>query len=94
MLNKHPTYKEDKMKSFTTLTVPQNEFLENYLRGTGRTMSAAQADATFGIKNLRARMSEFRSEGLRVSKKMNTEGRTAYRVSSRDLNGSRSYIFS
>jgi hypothetical protein len=82
------------MKSFTTLTVPQNEFLENYLRGTGRTMSAAQAEATFGIKNLRARMSEFRNEGLRVSTQKNTEGRTAYRVSSRDTNGSRSYIFS
>lgn len=82
------------MKSFTTLTVPQNEFLETYLRGTGRTMSAAQAEATFGIKNLRARMSEFRTEGLRVKKEKNTEGRTAYRVSSRDLNGRRSYIFS
>jgi len=94
MLNKHPTYKEVNMKSFTTLTVPQNEFLENYLRGTGRTMSAAQAEATFGIKNLRARMSEFRSEGLKVKTEKNTEGRTAYRVSARDLNGSRSYIFS
>jgi hypothetical protein len=81
------------MKSFTTLTVPQNEFLENYLRGTGRTMSAAQAEATFGIRNLRARMSEFRSEGLRVKTVKNTEGRTAYRVSSRDQNGRRSYIF-
>lgn len=82
------------MKSFTTLTVPQNEFLETYLRGTGRVMSAAQAEATFGIKNLRARMSEFRSEGLRVKTLKNTEGRTAYRVSSRDTKGSRSYIFS
>lgn len=81
------------MKSFTTLTVPQNEFLESYLRGTGRTMSAAQAEATYGIKNLRARMSEFRSEGLRVRTEKNTEGRTAYRVSSRDVNGNRSYIF-
>lgn len=81
------------MKSFTTLTVSQNVFLENYLRGTGRTLSQAQAEATYGIKNLRARMSEFRSEGLRVKTEKNTEGRTAYRVSSRDVTGSRSYVF-
>ena len=89
----HRNYKEDNMKSFTTLTVSQNEFLETYLRGTGRTMSQAQAQATYGIKNLRARMSEFRSEGLKVKKMKNTEGRTAYRVSARDLEGSRSAIF-
>lgn len=81
------------MKSFTTLTVTQKEFLENHLRGTGRTMSQAQAEATYGIKNLRARMSEFRSEGLRVKRVKNTEGRTAYRVSARDLTGRRNYVF-
>jgi len=81
------------MKSFTTLTVSQNEFLEGYLRGTGRTLSQAQAEATYGIKNLRARMSEFRAEGLKVKTQKNTEGRTAYRVSARDLDGSRSYVF-
>lgn len=81
------------MKPFTTLTVTQNEFLESYLRGTGRTISAAQAEATYGIKNLRARMSEFRAEGLRVKTTKNTEGRTAYRVSSRDVSGNRSYVF-
>lgn len=93
MLQRHPNNKEDNMKSFTTLTVPQNEFLENYLRGTGRVMSAAQAEATYGIKNLRARMSEFRSEGLKVKTVKNTEGRTAYRVSARDTTGSRACIF-
>lgn len=81
------------MKSFTTLTVSQNEFLETFLRGTGRTMSQAQAEATYGIKNLRARMSEFRSEGLKVKTLKNTEGRTAYRVSARDNTGSRAYTF-
>jgi hypothetical protein len=90
----YQSFKEEKMKSFTTLSVPQNEFLESYLRGTGRTMSAAQAEATYGIKNLRARMSEFRSEGLKVKTEKNTEGRTAYRVSARDITGSRGYIFS
>ena len=93
MLTQHRNNKEDIMKSFTTLTVSQNEFLETFLRGTGRTMSAAQAEATYGIKNLRARMSEFRSEGLRVKTEKNTEGRTAYRVSARDNTGSRGYVF-
>lgn len=80
-------------KPFTTLTVSQNEFLETYLRGTGKTLSEAQAVATYGIKNLRARMSEFRSEGLKVKTQKNTEGRTAYRVSARDVTGSRAYAF-
>ena len=75
--------------SFTTLTVTQNEFLEQYLRGTGRSMSAAQARSTYGIKNLRARMTEMRQAGLRVRKETNTEGRTAYSISARDVNGYR-----
>jgi len=41
--------------AFTTLTVTQKEFLESHLRGTGKAMSAAQASATYGIKNIRAR---------------------------------------
>jgi hypothetical protein len=80
--------KENKM-SFTTLTVTQNKFLEQYLRGTGRTLSAAQARSTFGIMNLRARMSELRSVGLRVQRNTNTEGRSAYKISARDVTGSR-----
>lgn len=75
--------------SFTTLTVTQNEFLEQYLRGTGRSLSAAQARATYGIKNIRARMSELRSAGLRVNRTKNTEGRSAYGISARDVTGSR-----
>ena len=75
--------------SFTTLTVTQNEFIEQYLRGTGRTMSAAQARSTYGIQNLRARMTEMRQAGLRVRKQKNTEGRTAYSISARDVNGYR-----
>lgn len=75
--------------SFTTLTVTQNEFLEQYLRGTGRSLSSAQAAATYGIKNLRARMSEMRSAGLRVRRQRNTEGRSAYSISARDVTGSR-----
>lgn len=75
--------------SFTTLKVTQNEFLEQHLRGTGRTLSAAQARSTYGIKNLRARMSELRSAGLRVRRNTNTEGRSAYTISARDVTGSR-----
>lgn len=82
-----------KFKPFTTLTVPQVVFLESYLRGTGREMSEAQAKATYGIMNLRARMSELRSAGLRVRVGKNTEGRATYAISSRDTNGSRAAMF-
>lgn len=79
--------------AFTTLSTTQNEFLENYLRGTGRGLSTAQAESLYGIKNLRARMSEFRQAGLKVTRELNTEGRSAYRVSARDASGSRAGIF-
>jgi len=79
--------------SFTTLKVTQNEFLEQHLRGTGRAISARQANSLYGIKNIRARMSELRNAGLRVNRKANTEGRSAYSVSARDLTGSRSQLF-
>ncbi len=73
--------------SFTKLSTTQVVFLENHLRGTGRAISSAQARATYGIKNLRARMTEFRQAGLRVRKSLNTEGRTQYSVSRRDVVG-------
>ncbi len=79
--------------SFTKLTTTQNEFLESYLRGTGRTLSAAQAEATYGIKNIRARMTQLRSAGLKVRTTRNTEGRTAYKISARDVTGSRAGLF-
>lgn len=79
--------------AFTKLSTTQNQFLESYLRGTGRALSAAQAEATFGIKNIRARMTELRQAGLRVNRTKNTEGRSAYSVSSRDVTGSRANVF-
>ena len=79
--------------SFTKLTMTQNEFLESFLRGTGRTLTARQAEATYGIKNIRARMTELRSAGLKVRRSKNTEGRSAYSISSRDVTGSRSSLF-
>ena len=72
----------------------QVAFLEKYLRGTGKTLSAAQAKANYGIGNLAARMSEFRKCGLKVVTDVNTTGKTVYAVSSRDVNGKRAKIFS
>lgn len=79
--------------SFTQLTKTQNQFLEQYLRGTGKSLSARQAAATFGIKNLRARMTEMRQAGLRVRKEINQDGRAVYSISSRDINGYRDSRF-
>ena len=79
--------------AFTKITTNQNAFLENYLRGTGRSLSARQAEAMYGIKNLRARMTEFRHAGLKVTTKPNTEGRASYSVSARDVTGSRASRF-
>ena len=36
--------------AFTTLTTSQSVFLENYLRGTGNTLTSKQAEANYGIK--------------------------------------------
>ena len=79
--------------SFTTLTVPQNVFLETHLRGTDRTMTEAQAAATYGIQNLRARVSELREIGLNVKTVKTATGKTAYRISARDFTGSRAKVF-
>ena len=72
----------------------QVAFLEKYLRGTGKTLSAAQAKANYGIGNLAARMSEFRKCGLVVKTDVNTTGKTVYTVTARDVNGKRSRMFS
>jgi hypothetical protein len=79
--------------AFTTLSTTQNQFLESYLRGPGRTLSAKQANSLYGIRNIRARMTELRQAGLKVSRKPNTEGRGAYSVSARDVSGSRATVF-
>ena len=61
----------------------QNEQLVSYLRGTSRAISAPQALALFGIKNLRARMSDLRQSGFRVRTSKNTNGYTTYSVARR-----------
>ncbi|MGL6052629.1 MAG: helix-turn-helix domain-containing protein [Aeromonas salmonicida] len=79
--------------SFTRILEPQNRFLEGYLRGTGRTLTARDARARFGIANLRARMSELRSAGLRVQSEPTRQGTLRYRVPARDVTGRRARIF-
>ncbi len=78
--------------SFTKLTVTQNQFLQGHLRGTGIELTAAQAKATYGIKNLRARVSELRAAGLNVYSRKNYRGAAAYRMVSRDMHGSRAML--
>lgn len=65
----------------------QNQRLENYLRGTGRELNAAQAKLLFGVKNLRARMTDFRQSFLAVNKRKSTTGSTMYSVPRRDVLG-------
>lgn len=77
--------------SFTNIQSSQREFLLGYLRGTGRSLTSAQAKSLFNIKNLRARISDLRSLGYRVRTSTNTVGRTQYAVSARDIWGSRAY---
>lgn len=79
--------------SFTTIKTTQNQFLESYLRGTDRSLTSRQADSLFGIKNLRARMTEMRQSGLVIRKAKTQEGLTKYMVSARDVIGSRSRVF-
>jgi hypothetical protein len=79
--------------AFTNLRSTQNKFLETYLRGTNRELSSAQARETFGVRNLRARMSEMRQVGLTVRKGVNTKGRTTYAISRRDVFGDQFKLF-
>ena len=74
------------------LDMPQKQFLYEHLRGTGRTITADKAAKKYGIKNLRARMSELRDAGLQVNTKATKNGTVAYSVSARDVNGSRAAL--
>jgi hypothetical protein len=71
------------MMSFTTLKTTQNDFIVDHLRGTGRELTSALAASNYGIKNLRARISELRSEGYKVRTRKNTVGTTSYAISRR-----------
>jgi hypothetical protein len=80
--------------SFTTLKTKQIAFLEKHLRGTGRSISEVQAESLYGIRNLRARITELRKAGLVVRTNYNSVGRLAYSISRRDVSGSQGRIFS
>lgn len=67
----------------------QSRFLENHLRGTGRTLTESQAAARYGILNLRARVLDLRNAGLRVQVENGQ-----YSMPARDVLGSRAKIFS
>ena len=71
----------------------QKAFLEKYLRGTGRTLSVAQAKANYGINKLSARISEMRDAGLVIYTDENTSGKATYRIVARDVKGSRAAKF-
>lgn len=71
----------------------QKSFIETYLRGTGRTLSAEQARANYGIAQLPARIYEMKSAGLVVKTVKNTSGNTAYKIVARDVTGSRARVF-
>lgn len=79
------------MAKTTTGNMTQNELLQEYLRGTGRELTVAQARSQFGIKNLRARVHELRKTGLNVLSRKNYRGAGAFRITSRDQNGSRAW---
>lgn len=71
----------------------QKSFIETYLRGTGRTLSADQARANYGIAQLPARIYEMKQAGLVVKTVKNTSGNTAYKIVARDVTGSRARVF-
>ena len=79
--------------AFTQIKTTQKQFVEQYLRGTDRSLTSRQADSLFGIKNLRARITELRQSGLVVRTAKTQEGLTKYMISSRDLSGSRARMF-
>jgi hypothetical protein len=56
----------------------QNERLVRYM-STGRSITAAQARSLFGVKNLRARINDLRTEGVCVYTNRSTNG-TSYRI--------------
>lgn len=73
--------------------VSQKAWLEDYLRGTAKTITVNQARKLFGIQSLPARISEMRSAGLRVNVTQSKKGTTRYSILARDVNGSRARKF-
>lgn len=69
--------------AFVKSSKTQKELLVKYLRGTSRSLTEAQASSIFGIKNLRARISELRQDGYRVRTGKTKSGKTNYFISRR-----------
>lgn len=65
--------------SLVKLRQPQTKFLEQYL--VKNVLTEAQAASRFGIKNLRARVSELRESGLAVQTVRTKSGLRAYTIS-------------
>jgi hypothetical protein len=78
--------------SETTQKLTQVQLLETTLRGKGVELTAAQARAKYGIKNLRARMTDLRQAGLNVKTRVNYRGANAYSITARDTFGSRKLV--
>lgn len=67
--------------ALTKITTTQTQFLETYLKAKpGRRLSADQARAMFGVKNLRARIAELRKAGNTVQTATNKAGKTTYSI--------------
>ena len=71
----------------------QNELLHNYLRGKNRSITAQHAYSRFGIKNLRARITELRNLGLKVTSDVTRDGRAKYSIAAKTVTGSRKSLF-
>jgi hypothetical protein len=71
----------------------QLEFLQDHLRGTNESITAKDAVAMYGIKKLGARLYQLKKAGLKVRSFTTGCGRElAYKVSARDLSGSRAKL--
>jgi len=71
----------------------QVQFLHDYMRGTNVTLTAEEAAEKFNIKSLARRMTDLREAGLKVKTISAGSGRkVAYKVSARDVNGSRAKL--
>lgn len=71
----------------------QKSIIETYLRGKKRSLSSKEAEEKFGIKNLRARISEMRKDGLVVVTSPNAQNTNLYAIKQRDVNGNRKMLY-
>ena len=71
----------------------QLEFLQTHMRGTDVELTAKEASSMYDIKKLGARLHQLKEAGLKVRSHATGCGRElAYKVSARDLTGSRAKL--